>query len=137
MTSPSFGETQLAGHGARRLGEGVHTEAGATTAHRRCPTSVEEPQAKAVAAKDLDQGVLSLVKGPLGGDIASRFIAVGVAQHDLLDVAAAGEPAAPFGEPEQSVHELGGALEVVDGFEQGNDLDLEAPASRFEQPGFT
>ena len=82
-----LGEPQRAVHRSRRLREdGV--VAGAAAAADGAAATVEEPQPDSGLAGRLDQVELGAVQRPVGRQIAAVLVGVGIAEHDLLAVAA-------------------------------------------------
>ena len=94
---------------------------------------MEQAQPDAVPAERVDERDLGLVKLPGRGEVAAILVAVGIAQHHFLDVAARGEDAAVFGQREQPLHHAATLTEIVDGLEQGDDVDIEFPRVRPQQ----
>ncbi len=75
---------------------------------------------------DGGDGFLGLEEGPVGGEVAAVLVAVGVAEHDLLVVAAGLEVAAVGLEIEHLVEDAGGGLEVAEGLEERRDVERDA-----------
>ncbi len=84
-------------HGTARLGEDGLV-AGAAAAPDRAAAAVEEADADIVPAENLHQPDFGAVELVAGGEKAAVFVAVGIAEHDLLGVAALGQQIAVEGE---------------------------------------
>ncbi len=82
-----FGDLDLAFQGAPGLGED-RLVGGAAAAADGAAAAVEEPQPHPVAVGDVAQSALGAVDLPLAGGDAAELRGVGVAEHDLLHVAA-------------------------------------------------
>src|SRR4030095_5252633 len=85
-------------------------------------TTVEQPQLHSVALENLHQLDLGLVQLPVRTHVTTVLIAVRIAEHDLLDTAAAFEHATIFRYPEQCVHDGATAAQIGDGLEQRDDI---------------
>jgi hypothetical protein len=59
----------------------------------------------------------------LAGYIAAVFVAVGIAEHDFLNIAAAGEQVAVPRQGEEMVHHTDAVLQRFDGFKQRHDIE--------------
>ena len=70
-----------------------------------------------------DERLLGAVQQPVRGEEPALLARVGVAEHDLLDVAAVPEMGAIAGVGEQPVEELVRAAERVRGLEQRDDVE--------------
>jgi hypothetical protein len=92
--------------------------AGPAAATDRAAAAVEEPQPDAVLAGHLDQRQLGPVERPVGGEVAAVLVAVGVAEHDLLRLAAGADQRPVEGLVEHRLQRRTGGGEVVDGLEQ-------------------
>src|SRR5690606_13164706 len=130
-----FGDLDLALGGAPGLGEdgGV---GGAAAAADGAGAAVEEAQADAVAVGDVAQPALGAVDLPLAGGDAAELGGVGVAEHDLLDVAAQGDEAPVGGVGEHVLQDGVGGREFVGGLQQGDDADLRPAGVEVDQSGF-
>ncbi len=131
-----FRQADLAGDGAGRLGQdGVVGRTAA--AADRAAAAMEQAQADAVLLEDAGQFDLGLVELPAGSQEAAVLVGIGVAEHDLVLVATAGDQCAISRQPEDAVHGDGAFLQVLDGFEQRDDVDVEARGfTRQQQAGF-
>ncbi len=124
-----LGDAQPAGDAARRLREdGV--EARAAAAADGAATAVEQAQLRAVRAEGLDQQHLAAVELPVGAEVAAVLVAVRVAEHHLLPVAAPGDHLPVDRHRERRAHDVAAAREVVDGLEQRDDVDGQRRAAQ-------
>lgn len=116
-----FGQADLAGDGAGGLGQdGV--EAGTAAASDGAAAAVKEAQADVAGGEDVDECAFGLVERPVGREETAVLVAVGVTQHDFLGaVLRALHALADFGQVEPGGHDVGAALQVGDGFEEGDD----------------
>src|SRR6185503_12922615 len=71
----------------------------------------------------------------VGGQVAAVLVAVGVAEHHLLHLAAASDPAAVGGQGEGGAHHAARVLQVGDRLEKRDDIHRQALVQR-EQPDF-
>ncbi len=108
---------------------------GAAAAADGAAAAVEEAQPYAVAVGDVAQQALGAVDLPLGGGDAAELGGVGVAEHDLLDVAAQRDQAPVGGVGEHLVEELVGDLQLVGGLQQRHDADLGPAGVQVDQSG--
>src|SRR5262245_43550910 len=132
---PLLCDADLPGDGAGRLRQ-YRLVARTAAAAYAAATAVEKPQADAVARKHLDQRDLRLVELPVRREISPVLVAVGVAEHDLLHIAAAREQPAVLADGKQAVHDGATATQIGDGFEQRHYIDCEpAGRARGEQAG--
>ena len=86
-----FGQPDLTAHRAGWLRQyGVKT--GAAASPDRATAPMEQAQGDAVQCfqrvEDIDQGNFGLIKRPVAGEDAAVFVAVRVAEHDVLFAAA-------------------------------------------------
>ncbi len=96
---------------------------------------MEEAQAHAVAVGDVAQSALGAVDLPLAGGDAAELGGVGVAEHDLLDVAAQRDQA-PVGRVGEHVLEDGvGGAQLVGGLQEGDDTDLGPAGVEVDESG--
>ncbi len=109
---------------------------GAAAAADGAAAAVEEAQADAVAVGDVAQAALGAVDLPLAGGDAAELGGVGVAEHDLLDVAAQGDEAPVGGVGEHVLEDGVGGLEFVGGLQQGDDADLGPAGVQVDESGF-
>ena len=83
---------------------------------------MEEAKRHVLAAGEFLKGDLDLMNLPVAGEEAGIIVAVGVAQHQLLQwlllLPHNGEEFALEPRLEQPLHHLRGLLEILDGFEQ-------------------
>src|SRR5204862_8156992 len=93
--------------------------------HRAAP-AVEQAQGHAVAAQDVDQAVLGLVQLPARREEAAVLVAVGVAEHDLLQIAAGLHEVSVEGHRQQLLHAGSAAAEILDGLEEWHDVERQA-----------
>ena len=84
---PLLGEADAPVLRRRRHGEDRLVGAAAAAPHRAA-AAVEEAEVHPVLAAGLAQAPLGLVQRPVGHPVAPVLVAVGVAQHDLLEAAA-------------------------------------------------
>ena len=85
--------------------------------------AVEQTQPDALVARHLRDRGLRVVQRPVRGEVAAVLVRVGVAEHDLLHVAAGGDVAAVQRHvPRRPQHRRAG-LQVLDGLEQRHDVD--------------
>ena len=116
-----FGDADLPGNGAGRLREdGLIARAAA--AADRAAAAVEQAQANLVLAEHLGQLDFGLVQFPARSQEATVLVAVGVAKHDLVFVAARGDQRPVGGQAEDAVHDAGAVLQVADSLEQRDDV---------------
>ncbi|CAM5549436.1 hypothetical protein SFUMM280S_01062 [Streptomyces fumanus] len=108
---------------------------GAAAAADGAAAAVEEAQPDAVAVGDVAQPALGAVDLPLAGGDAAELGGVGVAEHDLLDVAAQGDQAPVGGVGEQVLQDGVGGLEFVGGLQQRHDADLGPAGVQVDQAG--
>src|SRR3954447_4134643 len=80
-----------------------------------------------MAREHFNQPDFGLVELPPRGDETAILVAVGIAEHDFLDRAAAIDQFAIFMQRQQPIHDPGGCLEIPDGFEQRHDVDCATP----------
>ena len=99
----------------RLIGRPTTTTDGSTAA-------VEEAKRHVLAAGEFLKGDLGLMNLPVAGEEAGILVAVGVAQHQLLQrlllLPHNGEEFAVKRRLEQTLHHLRGPLEILHGFEQ-------------------
>src|SRR6266851_9722462 len=95
---------------------------------------IKQPQRDMVAGERLDQRELGLVELPGRSEIAAVLVAVGIAEHDLLDVAAGGDQPAIVRLREDRRHDLAAALEIADRLEERDDIDAQAAVAWMQQP---
>ncbi len=100
----------------------------AAAARRRSAASVEEDHAHALAAPEFGQATLGPANAPVGGEIPAILGAVREPQHDHLPLFACIEDLAVGGRLQKSSHDGLGVLQIVDGLEQGH--DIQAPGRR-------
>jgi hypothetical protein len=84
---------------------------------------------------------LGLVQLPAGGEEAAVLVAVRIAEHDFLLVAARGDERAIGGQGEQALHDRRAVAQVADRFEQRDDVHRQrrrwpVASPRFQQAGF-
>ncbi len=77
--------------------------------------------------------LLGLVELPAGGDEAAVLVAVRVAQHHLLLAAPAVQQAPVEGQGQQAVQDGAAAAQVLDGLEERDQVDIQAPLRGPEQ----
>ena len=87
-----LGDADLSRHAAWRLRQDGLIARSAAAAHRAA-AAVEQAQLDAVPLEDLDQLDLGLVQLPVRSEVAAVLVAVRIAEHDLLHIAAALEHA--------------------------------------------
>ena len=95
----------------------------AAAAADRAAAAVEEPQPHLVLAGDVAGGALGPLDLPLRGRDAAGLVGVGVAEHDLLHVAAGRHDLAVRRVAEQPVEDRLDPLELVDGLQQRHEPD--------------
>ncbi len=93
---------------------------------------MEQAQFYAVFGEYLNQFQLRLVQFPVGRDVSAVLVAVGIAQHDFLGVAAIDQQLTVVGNSEKFVHDRSAAAQIFDGLEQRNDVDVQCVIA-FEQ----
>ncbi len=99
-----LGEADAAVDAARRLREDRVVRRTAAAADRAA-AAVEEAQLDAAAVGEgCDERALALVQRPVRREVAAVLVAVGVAEHHLLQVAARREPAAVARDGERRSH---------------------------------
>ena len=124
-----LGEPQRAVHRARRLRQdGV--VAGAAAAADGAAATVEEPQPDSGLAGGLDEVQLGAVQRPVGGQVAAVLVGVGVAEHDLLAVAARRHQRPVQRKIKRRFENRRATLQVVDRLEQRHDADRDCTLRR-------
>jgi hypothetical protein len=126
-------DAEPGGHGARRLGEYRFIARAPTAADAAAP-AMEQPQGDAGVAAQRRQRKLGAVQRPVGGHVAAILVAVGIPEHHLLPVSARLQQGAIRGFGKRGVHDVGTTRKVVDGLEQGNDVELRRTGA--VQPAF-
>ncbi len=121
--------------GADRLGEDRLVARSAAAADRAAAT-MKEAQPDIVAPEYFDERDLRLVELPARGQETAILVAVGVAQHDLLDAAAAFEQARVFRQAQQLVHHVAAMAQILDRFEERHDIEIESALARPQQTRF-
>ncbi|MGX1301481.1 hypothetical protein RKD35_002969 [Streptomyces albogriseolus] len=134
MTSPCSVTLISPSRGAPGLGED-RVVGGAAAAADGAAAAVEEAQPDAVAVGDVAQPALGAVDLPLAGGDAAELGGVGVAEHDLLDVAAQGDEAPVGGVGEHVLQDRVGGLELVRRLQQRHDADLRPAGVQVDQAG--
>ena len=117
-----FGDADLPGHAAGGLRQHGFV-GGAAAAPHAAAAPVEQAQAHLVFGKQFHQSLLGLIQHPLAGYITAVFIAVGIAEHDFLNIAAAGEQVAVPRQGEKMIHHADALLQRFDGFKQRHDVE--------------
>ncbi len=117
-----LGEPQSRVRAASRLRED-RVVRGAAPAADGAAAAVEEHERDAGVAERRDEVPLGPVERPVRREVAAVLVAVRVAQHHLLPVAASGDEPPPRGQRERLAHDPAGALEVVDRLEQRHDVE--------------
>jgi hypothetical protein len=114
-------------HGARHGANGLARTA-ATTADGAAAT-VEQAQVHAFPAAHRTELVLCAVQRPVRHPVAAILVAVGVAEHDLLEPAPRLELQPVYGIGEEGGHAVGAVAQVVNGLEQRHEVEggLHAP----------
>ena len=117
-----LGELEAAVHRARGLGEdrAVRRPAAAPDG---AAAPVEQRQRDAVAARDAHERLLGPVEQPVRGEEAALLGRVGVAEHDLLGVAAGAEVGPVGGIREQRVEQRRRRRQRVGGLEERHDVE--------------
>ena len=116
-----FGETETAIHTARRLGSDGAV-GGTTAACDRPAAAMEDRQGDAMLLRDFGDLFLRLVECPVGGDVASILVAIGVSDHHHLGVAAGRQMLAIQGKAVQPFQDGGRGLQVFDRLKKRDDL---------------
>jgi len=83
-----------------------------------------------------DECQLGLVELPAGSQKSAVLVAVGIAEHDLLHAASAFEQAHVFRQTQQFVHHLAAMAQIIDCFEQRDDIEVEHSLARSQQTRF-
>ena len=126
-----LGDANRAIDGALGLGEDGVVGGPTTTAD--CPAAaVREPKPDAVAVAEFDEGEFGVVKRPVRLQITAVLVGVGVAEHDLLDVAAGAQVFAVERQRPEVFEDVGAVREVLDGFKQRDDVNA-TQADLFKQ----
>ena len=123
-----FCDAYLPVHAARRLRQD-RVVTGAAAATDSAAASVKQAQFDAVFREHFHQFDFCLVQLPVCSEIAAVLVAVGVAQHHFLRVAAAEQQLAIPRNGKQLVHDDSAAAQVFDGFEQRDDVDMQRVAA--------
>ena len=97
----------------------------ATTASDTAAATVEQTQTNAMLRKGFDERRLRAVKRPVGGEVAAVFVAVAVAEHDLLRVALCFEPTAIERMRKRGRHHFWRGFQVFNRLEQRRNRDRE------------
>ena len=92
-----LGDADRALNRARRLGED-RLIAGSAAAADRTAAAMKQAQADIMAPEHFDERHLRFIQFPARGQEAAILVAVGIAEHDLLQAAAAFEQAHVFGQ---------------------------------------
>ncbi|MNX91050.1 hypothetical protein D3C86_1231180 [compost metagenome] len=116
-----LGDLEVAPHAARGLGEDGAVARPAAAADGAA-AAVEEAQAHPFGRGKLGEGLLCLVQLPGGAQDPAVLVAVRVAEHDLLHVAARAQGGAVGGVGEQGAKDVGGGPQVRDGLEEGHQV---------------
>ena len=126
-----LGDADLTVHAARRLRQnGIVARAAAAT---DCAApAVEQAEFQAVFAEYFYQFQFCLIQLPVGRDVAAVLVAVRITQHHFLGVSPVGQQPAVVGNGEQFVHDGPAAAQVLDGFKQRDDIDVQRIAA-FQQ----
>ena len=114
-------EADLPAHRARRLGQdGLVAGAAAAPYGAAAPMEHAQPDRMAAAefVKHLDQRDLGAVQLPVAGEDAAVFVAVRVAQHDVLLAATALHQRGHAGQCIEVAHDGPGVAQVFNGFKQ-------------------
>ena len=85
--------------------------------------SMEEPEVDPVPASRLSQGALGPMEGPVRGPVSPVLVRIRVAQHDFLETVASVEVLAVRRVGVERLHAIRRRREVVDGLEQGNEVE--------------
>ena len=115
-----LGEAEPAFDAARRLGTDGAVGRPAAAGDRPA-AAMEDRQGNAMLLQDFGDLFLRLVKCPVGGDVASILVAVGVADHHHLGVAAGRQMLPIQGKAVQSLQNGGRGLQIVDRLEERGD----------------
>ena len=117
-----LGQADLTVHSTRRLGDYrfITRPAAATDG---AAATVKQAQADAVGPAKLDQADFGLVELPARRDVTAILVAVGVAEHDLLQAAAAVDQATVRRDRQEPIHDLDAVAQIRDGLEQRHDID--------------
>ena len=105
----------------------------ATAAADRAAAAVEETQPHAVRNGHVTQGTLRAVDRPLRGGDARLLVGVGVAEHDLLHVAAQRDEAPVGRVAQQLIEHPTGVAQLVNGLEQRHEADAGDTAVEVDQ----
>src|SRR5215207_9707809 len=129
--------SDLAVQGAWRLGHD-RLIAGTAASTGAASASMEEAQLYAVLAGQRGEESLCLVQGPVARNVARVLAGIAVAEHDLLQVPAAGHRRSVEWVLQQAPQHVGRPLQVLHGLEEGSDAQEapRAPAAlvRLQQP---
>ncbi len=118
-----FGDLDAALHRAGRLGQ--DSAVGRTAAAPDAPAApVEQFQPDVLRPAQVAEPLLGEIHAPVRGEIAAVFAAVGIAEHDLLVIAAPGEGGAVVRHGEQCGHDPRRVFEIVHRLEQGDDVHV-------------
>ena len=125
--------------GAGSAGPGSPGGGAAAPSHRSAP-AVEDAQGDAVGIRQRLQRDLGPVDLPVAGEEAGILVAVGIAQHHLLQglvaIAVADQQLAVEGIGEQPFHHRGGPLQILHRLEQGDHQQGRLLGHRIHQTGF-
>jgi hypothetical protein len=91
--------------------------------------AVEELQPDAILAGDFMDRLLGFVQFPVGGEVAAVLVAVRIAEHDLLEVAARFQMVAVDRIGEQGLHDARCRTQVFDRLEQRTDVQSAGDAA--------
>ena len=132
---PLFGDLDPPFEGAAGLGQDRLIGGAATTADRAA-ASVEDAQADVVLTAQRLQGDLGPVDFPVAGEEARVFVAVGVAEHHLLQRhLLVIEQSLVEGASHHRAHHLWGAAQIFHRFKQWNHLQAGGAFHRINQAG--
>src|SRR5262245_63296354 len=121
---------------ARRLGADGPARRSSAPRHRPA-AAVEDREHYLIGLAYARDRLLRSVERPVRGQVAAVLVAVRVADHDHLLAAARRQMRAIDGKREELLEDAGGGVEIVEGFEEGHDLEcrLDARPSREEEQG--
>ena len=94
-----------------------------TTSPDGAAATVEQPQARAAGPGHLDESLLSSRQGPVGRQIATVLVGVGVPDHHFLAAAAPGDHSCVQRMVEERRQHVVASVQVVDRLEQRHDVD--------------
>ncbi len=124
-----FGNPYLPLHRALRLGKN-RLIAGAAAAADGTTAAMEQPQAHTMTGENFGQRDLAAVQRPAGGEKATVLVAVGIAEHDFLQIATTGQKLLIKRQGKQLRHHRWRIFKIAYGLEQRHDIHIQYTLAR-------